>query len=209
MLLALKKGILFVLSGPSGAGKNTLLNAVLERVPEVDYSVSATTRPSRPGEIHGRNYFFLSPERFRQGVEAGEFLEWTEFCGHYYGTPRRFIDERLAEGKSVLMDVDIQGAAQIKRQLPQVVSVFLLPPSMAVLHQRLLARATEGAEAIRRRLNKALLEVKALTDYDYVVVNEDLDLAVERMKAIISAERHRVGRMDCQRIIDQVTRGNV
>jgi len=209
MQLTLKKGILFVLSGPSGAGKNTLLNAVLEKVPEVYYSVSATTRPSRPGEVHGRNYFFLSPEEFKQGIEAGEFLEWTEFCGHYYGTPRRFIDEQLAEGKSVIMDIDINGAAQIKRQLPQVVSVFLLPPNLTVLHQRLVGRASEGEKAIRERLDKALCEVQALADYDYVIVNEDLHLAVERMKAIIIAERQRVSRIDCQRIIDQVTRGNV
>src|SRR5690606_21539315 len=142
--------------GPSGAGKNTLLNAVLPRIPDLKYSVSATTRPPRPGERDGVDYFFLDDAAFDAMIARDEFLEWAEFAGYRYGTPRRFVEECLAQGYVVITDVDIQGARQIKEKMPDGVFVFLLPPSMEELQRRLESRGTESAEAISRRLKIAL-----------------------------------------------------
>jgi len=191
-----RHGFLVVLSGPSGAGKNTLLNAVLPRVPDLKYSVSATTRPPRPGEVHGVDYFFLNDREFDAMIAAGELLEWAEFAGFRYGTPRRFVEESLAQGLTVITDIDIQGARQIKRNMPSGVFVFLLPPSMAELQRRLHQRGTDSSEAIDRRLKIALEEVAAIVDYDYWILNNDLEEACEQLVAIIRAERAKVSRTD-------------
>lgn len=188
------RGFLVVLSGPSGAGKNTLLSKVLPKVPGLTYSVSATTRPPRPGERHGVDYYFLEPREFQEWIDRGEFLEWAEFAGHRYGTPRRFVMEALAEGRVVITDIDIQGARQIKQTLPDGVFVFLMPPSVDELHNRLKGRGTDSSEAIARRLEIARSELDAVVDYDYWILNDDLERAGETLAAIIRAEQSRVRR---------------
>lgn len=190
------RGILVVLSGPSGAGKNSLLNAVLPRVPDMRYSVSVTTRPPRTGEQDGVNYFFVDNPTFDKMIREDELLEWAEFCGNRYGTPRRFVMECLERGESVITDLDIQGARQIKQNYSEGVFVFLLPPSLDELKKRLTLRGTEGDEAITRRLDLALGELRAIVDYDYWVMNDSLELATADLEAIIRAERSRVQRID-------------
>lgn len=194
-LTAIKpRGFLVVLSGPSGAGKNTLLSRVLPRVPGLTYSVSATTRPPRPGERHGIDYFFLGHDEFQERIDRGEFLEWAEFAGHRYGTPKKFVLDCLEQGRVVITDIDIQGARQIKKNLPEGVFVFLLPPSEAELYNRLKARGTDSSEAIARRMQIAKEEIEAIVDYDYWILNDDLEEAGETLAAIIRAERSRVSR---------------
>ncbi len=189
------RGFLVVLSGPSGVGKNTLLKAILPRVPGLIYSVSATTRPPRPGERHGVDYFFLSEEEFQARIDRGEFLEWAEFCGYRYGTPRAYVEECLARGLIVIMDIDIQGARQVRQKMPDGVAIFVLPPSLEELRHRLEARGADSETAVDRRLRVAAEELAALADYDYWIVNDDLERAVRTLEAIILAERSRVQRL--------------
>lgn len=196
-----RRGFLVVVSGPSAAGKNTLLNAVMPSFPDALYSVSATTRPPRPGEVDGRDYFFLTEEEFQEKVDRGEFLEWATFVGYRYGTPRKFVEDNLAAGKTVLMDIDIQGAAQVKARMPQAVFVFILPPSMKVLAQRLKARGKDPEEAMVRRLGEVSQELARLPQYDYIVFNENLDDAANALRSIIAAERCRVNRYDTDQIV--------
>jgi len=187
-----QRGFLLILSGPSGAGKNTVLDAVRERCPELLYSISATTRPPRPLEQDGCDYFFLSKEEFEERIAAGDFLEWAEFCSHYYGTPLAYIRESLDRGQIVVMDIDIQGARQVKAKMPEAVFVFLLPPTMAELESRLRGRSSDSDAAIRNRLDKALTELRAGIEYDYVIRNDDIDEAARKLLAIITAEGCRV-----------------
>jgi len=196
-----RRGFLVVLSGPSGVGKNTLLNAVLPLVDGLQYSVSATTRPPRPGEVHGRDYFFLTDEEFDGMVQRGEFLEWAEFVGRRYGTPRAFIEECLDKGLTVILDVDIQGAAQIRAAMPEAVLVFLLPPSLEELRRRIYGRGKDSESAIAERLSWAQHELAAVTDYDYVIVNDDLQRACDQLRSIIIAERCKVSRSDYPALI--------
>lgn len=186
---------MLVLSGPSGVGKNTVLNALIARNPQVKYSISATTRPPRPGEIHGKHYFFLSEEEFTRRVAAGEFLEWAEFCGHRYGTPRPYVEGHLAVGHHVVLDIDVQGAMQVRGAMPEAVLVFLLPPSWEVLEARIRSRGTDAEEAIRRRLAVAKEEIAALPSYEYVVWNREVTAAVRELEAILTAESCRTERL--------------
>lgn len=190
------RGFLIVLSGPSGAGKNTLLSAVLPRVPSLVYSVSATTRPPRPGEVDGVHYHFLGDDEFQQMIDRGELLEWAEFAGYRYGTPRRFVMESIARGMTVITDIDIQGAKQIKRSLPEGVFVFLMPPSIEELRRRLEDRGTESSEGIAKRMSVAPDEMAAIEEYDYWILNEDLEDAAQTLMAIIRSERSKVSRID-------------
>lgn len=194
--MQLKRGFLVVVSGPGGVGKNTLVNAVRRRMPELLYSVSVTTRPPRPGEAHGRDYFFVTPERFTQLVQAGELLEWARFGDHWYGTPARYVSEAVAAGRIVLLDIDVQGARQLResRRL-DAVFVFLLPPSLEALRERLLRRATDDHRAIERRMAMALTEMEAAPDYDYVIVNANVDEATLLLESIIRAESCRPHRL--------------
>ncbi len=185
-----------MLSGPSGAGKNTVLNATMQLRDDLVYSVSATTRPRRPHEVDGVDYFFLSPETFQAKAREGEFLEWAEFCGYNYGTPRSFVTENLKKGYVVVMDVDIQGAKQIKRRMPDAVFTFLLPPTITELESRLRGRHTETDDAINRRMSAAYEELRVGIDYDYAVVNDQVDTAAQQLSSIITAEQCRVTRTD-------------
>ena len=188
-------GFLLVLTGPSGAGKGTLVDRLVRARPACVFSISSTTRPRREGEIDGVQYEFVTREEFDRRIEAGTFLEWAEVHGKRYGTPSRFVDERLAEGRIVVLDVDVQGGASVRRLRPDAVSVFVYPPSIDALRQRLLARATDRPEVIEQRLHNAPGEMAQFVHYDYLVVNDELEPAVERLLAIVDAEQARVRRL--------------
>ncbi|MCR4615227.1 MAG: guanylate kinase [Clostridiales bacterium] len=188
-----KKGILLVLSGPSGSGKDTVLNE-LAKDDGIQLSVSMTTRAKRDWEIDGTHYYFVTPEYFKRKIEADEVLEYTVYSGNYYGTPKAAIDEWLNEGKTVVLKIEVEGAANIRRIYPDAVSVFLLPPSMKVLEERLFRRESEDTEEIKRRLKIAESEILQAEYYDYVVVNDVLDYAVSDLRTIISAENKKTSR---------------
>jgi len=189
-------GLLFVVSGPSGAGKDTLVDALLKRLPRLRYSVSATTRPSRPGEAEGEDYFFLSREEFERRLTAGAFLEWFEYNGNLYGTPREFVERTLTQGYDLVMKPEVNGALAIKRGFPDAVLIFLAPDKFSHLRARLLARRTETNEEIARRLEIAHQEFKFVRDFDYIVINGESrsDEAVLDLQAILQAERFRIHR---------------
>ena len=184
-------GKLFIISGPSGAGKGTIAKRILEET-ELEISVSMTTRNPREGEIDGVHYYFVDEEAFLKNIEEDGFLEHAEVYGKRYGTPKGPILEKLEKGTDVLLDIEMQGALQIKEKYPKGVFIFILPPSMAELRKRLTGRGTETAEAIEMRLSKTLSEIAYVDRYDYLVVNGELDEAVNRVKAIIIAEHSKV-----------------
>ena len=196
------EGLLFVLSGPSGVGKNTVLKEVLAKRTDLTYSISATTRPPRGQEIDGVNYYFLSEEQFLVERRNNGFLEWAEIYGHYYGTPRKQVLALLQKGQHVILDVDIQGAAQIRENYANAVLIFLYPPSIADLTRRLQGRNTEDEEAIKKRLAYIETELAAVTLYDYVVVNDHLEEACRRVEAIINAEEVKVTRGYWKRLLN-------
>ncbi len=190
-----RRGLMFVLSSPSGAGKSTLSRMLLAHDPAIRMSVSATTRPMRPGEEDGRDYHFVSKDQFERMVAEDLFLEWAEVFGNMYGTPRAHIDEGLAWGEDFLFDIDWQGTQQLyQRAGPDVVRVFLLPPSIAELQQRLTNRATDSAEVIAARMARAKAEISHWDGYDYVLVNDDIDRCFTQITQILAAERLRRAR---------------
>jgi guanylate kinase len=184
------RGSLIVVSGPSGAGKSTLIKASLEAVPELAYSVSATTRRPRPGEVDGRDYIFLSRREFELWIEEGRFLEWAEYSGNLYGTPEQKVEEFLNEGKSVILELELQGARQVQIKRPDAVMVFVRAPSLEETRRRLAGRATETEEALESRLATAVGEVAARDEFDHEVINEDRERAsrdmIEKMESIVS-----------------------
>jgi guanylate kinase len=187
---AARRGMMLVLSSPSGAGKTTLSRMLLEVDPAVDLSVSVTTRPQRPGEVEGRHYHFIDWQRFDTMARQGELLEWAEVFGHRYGTPRAPVDAALARGQDVLFDIDWQGTQQLREKARHdLVSVFVLPPSVPELERRLTVRAQDNQDVIRARMAKAADEMSHWAEYDYVVINHDLDQAFAELRAILSAER--------------------
>ena len=190
-----RKGLLLVISGPAGVGKGTINLSLISRNSDIRMSVSATTRSPRPGEIDGVHYFFKSEEEFQKMIEDGAFLEYMRvFNTHYYGTPKSFVEQELSEGRSVILEIDVQGAMRVKAAYPDAVLIFIAPPSMSELKSRLIHRGTESSEAIDRRFETAYQEMKYIDRYDYVVVNDILDLASARTEDIIVAERCKVTR---------------
>jgi guanylate kinase len=199
-------GMVFIISAPSGSGKSTLTNELRRIVPRLDFSVSYTTRPPRGSEQSGREYFFVSREEFERMIREDEFLEYAEVFGHYYGTARRFLREATARGHDLLLDIDVQGAAQVKQKLPDAVSIFILPPSREELERRLRRRSEaddelqrklrgDGAtpvnteETIQRRLHTASREIENFSQYDYILVNDRLEQSIDTLKSIVEAER--------------------
>lgn len=187
-------GLLIVFSGPSGAGKDTILKCLMEKNPNIKLSVSATTRTPRMGEIDGKDYFFIDRNQFSAMEENGDLLESAEYCGNCYGTPRKSIENWTADGNDVVLEIEVQGASQIKNKCPDCVSVFLLPPSLKVLEQRLRDRKTENEESIQKRLDIARTELLEVNHYDYVVINDTLNSATDEIIHIICAEKCRVRR---------------
>src|ERR1700757_1135889 len=185
-----RRGLMFVLSSPSGAGKTTLSRLLLERVPGLKMSVSATTRPMRPGEVDGRDYLFVDNARFEEMVKRHELLEWAIVFENHYGTPRAPVEAALAAGQDVLFDIDWQGTQQLREKArADVVSVFILPPSAADLEKRLRSRAQDSQEVIRKRMSRASHEMSHWAEYDYIVINRDIDAAFAEVQSILKAER--------------------
>lgn len=195
------RGNLIVVSGPSGSGKNSILALVRQSLPGLTYSVSATTRSPRKGEVDGVHYFFLDRDEFASRLGSGGFLEHAEFCGNMYGTPRAFVEEKLAAGQDVIMDIEIRGADQVRESMPGAVFIFLMPPSLEELRSRIERRGSEPADVIDQRLNKAMVEIPEVFRYDYVVLNQNLEEAAARVRSIILAERSRVAKCDCEGFI--------
>ena len=186
-----KKGVLAVISGFSGAGKGTIMKELIRQYPYF-LSVSATTRKPREGEVNGREYFFHTKEEFEHMIAEGELIEWAEYVGNYYGTPKKAVEQQLAEGKDVLLEIEMQGGMLVKEQFPEAVLIFITPSSYDELKSRLQGRGTESAEEIERRLNRAGEEVAYMKSYDYIVVNDELTEAVNRVNNIITDEHYRV-----------------
>jgi guanylate kinase len=180
-------GLLYVISGPSGVGKDTILGEFLPNAENCSLSISATTRPPRLGEKHGREYYFINREEFARRVAAGEMLEYTEYNGNYYGTPRKEVEEQLNRGKDVILELEVDGGLQVKRLDPKAVLVFVVAPSIPELERRLRARGTESEAAIQARMNIARFEISKAHEYDYVIINDDLSRCVSRLKDVISA----------------------
>ena len=184
----MKRGRLFIVSGPSGVGKSTVLKALLERRENARFSISATTRPIREGEIDGVHYHFVSVETFKAWIEEDDFLEYAEYVGHFYGTPRKFVEAALDAGQDIILDIEIQGAMQVKERMPDAVKIFIGPPSWEELERRLTSRGTNTKEDIEKRLVRAKVEAQAAHTYDYFVVNDTVENAVRELDAIITAE---------------------
>jgi guanylate kinase len=186
-----KTGKTFIISGPSGVGKSTVLSALFAGRDDLYFSVSATTRQPRTGEVNGRDYHFISPEQFNDWIENGEFLEYAEYVGNFYGTPKRYVDAAMAEGKDVILDIEVQGATQVHDQRPETVRIFIAPPSWEELERRLTARGTDTPEKIQRRLLRAKVELQMAGNYNYFVVNDSVERAVEELRSIMIAEHCR------------------
>ena len=201
------RGILFVVSSPSGGGKGTLIQRVLKQVPNLSYSVSFTTRAPRNGELDGREYFFVTRERFEEMVDAGEFLEWAHVHSKLYGTARQQVVREIAEGRDIILEVDVQGAASVRSLMADSVSIFILPPSFQILKQRLQARGTDSAAELDLRLRNAHVELKDYSAFEYVILNDDLDRAANQMTAIVHAERARLSRQEARvrRVVEAFT----
>ena len=185
----MKKGILFVISGPSGAGKGTVAKGMVDALSNIRFSISATNRAPRPGEVDGESYYFVSDERFDEMIENGEFLEYVGKYKNKYGTPKSSVNDLVEKGIDVILDVETIGAANIKKAVPDAVSIFILPPSLEVLKDRLIKRGTESSELVEIRFSQACQEISCAVDYDYIVVNDDKEKCLKAVASIIEAER--------------------
>ena len=188
------KGVLVVVSGFSGAGKGTVMKALLEKYDNYALSVSATTRSPRPGEENGREYFFLTESQFEDMIRNDELIEHARYVDHYYGTPRKYVEDKMAVGKDVILEIEIQGALKVKEKFPDTLLMFVTPPNARELKSRLVGRGTETMEVIESRMNRACEEAEGMSAYDYLVVNDKLDDCVEEMHSIIQGEHHRSSR---------------
>jgi guanylate kinase len=190
-----REGILYIISAPSGAGKTTLCKEIIDIFPNLRHSVSFTTRSARSGEVHGRDYFFVAPDEFQRMVTAGEFAEWAEVHGNYYGTAIKVLEEYRTNGIDVILDIDCQGARQLKAKYAGGVYIFILPPTFDELRRRLDGRDSDSAEVIEQRLRNAVGEMQESRWYDYIIVNDVFSRAVEEMKSVLTAERCRAKRV--------------
>ena len=188
------RGILLVISGSSGTGKGTVCNSLRKRRPDLEYSISATTRSPRAGETDGVEYFFLTREEFKRKIDAGDFLEYADNYGNFYGTPRDKVLEQLNRGKTILLEIDVQGARQVQKNYPDGVFIFLLPPSIEELKRRIIGRNSETEESIQKRLSIVNDELESGKSYNYAVVNDEVEKAVDEICAILDAESLKVGR---------------
>ncbi len=186
------KGKLFVISGPSGTGKGTIVKRILASEERAQLSISMTSRQPRVGEVDGKDYFFVTPQAFEEGIAKGDLLEHANVFGNYYGTPRHYVEQSLEEGVDVILEIDVQGAMKVKEKMPDAVMIFLLPPSMTELRQRLEGRGTDSQEVIERRLQEASNEMAMAIHYDYTIINDDLETAVQEVLNTVHAARHRV-----------------
>ena len=200
----MRKGLLVVVSGPSGAGKGTICQALLEKTP-LAYSVSATTRKPRAGEVDGESYYFLSVEAFEKMIEKDELLEWAKVYDNYYGTPLKKVEEKLAAGEDILLEIDTQGAMKVREKFPEGVYIFILPPSLAELERRIRGRDTETEDVLQKRLAAAIGEIEAGKCYKYVVTNDEVDGVVDSVCAILAAERRLVARNG--ELFDEIEKG--
>ena len=192
----MKKGFLLVISGPSGVGKGTVLHDLMNTQKNLVYSVSVTTRKQRPGEIEGVSYFFKTHEEFEKMIEVDKFLEYAKVHDNYYGTPKEFVEEKINEGKIVILEIDVQGALNVKKNIDNGVYIFLAPPSLSELKNRIVNRGTETESDINLRMSNAKKELSYIKNYDYLVVNDHLNSAINLVNEIINAEKHRVVRED-------------
>jgi guanylate kinase len=185
MIQAAGTGKLVVITGPSGVGKGTLVRSLLNRHPDIYLSVSMTTRSPRPGEIEGQDYFFVTPEKFQELIAGEQLLEWAQFAGNYYGTPRQTVEDKVQQGTLVLLEIELEGARQIRASFPQAMRLFILPPSMSELERRLRDRQSESPEAITRRLNRAIIEIAAAHEFDVQIINDDFDRALTEVESVL------------------------
>ena len=182
------RGTLYIVAAPSGAGKSSIVNAVLARDPNIRLSISFTSRPPRPGEIDGVHYHFTDVDEFRKMISEDAFLEYAEYVGNFYGTPKKFVDEAMEQGKDVVLDIEVQGALQVVHKRPDVVRIFIAPPSWQALEERLTSRGTDSPEKVQKRLVRAKVELQTANTYDYFVINDTVERAVREINAIMLAE---------------------
>lgn len=191
-----ERGLLIVFSGPSGVGKGTVRQEIFSTPDhKFEYSVSMTTRTQRPGEVDGKDYFFRSREEFEELIRNGQMLEYAEYVGNYYGTPLTYVNETLDKGIDVFLEIEVQGALQVKKKVPDAVFIFLTPPDLNELQERLVGRGTDSEEVIAQRIERAREEIALMSEYDYAIVNDEVPLAAERVKRVIEAEHFRVDRV--------------
>ncbi len=198
----MNKGSLIIISGPSGSGKDTVLKEVLKKMPELKFSISSITRGMREGEVAGEKYNFISREEFEEMIKNDMLLEYNVYCNNYYGTPIKPVNDAINNGNDIILEVDVNGAANVRKKCPDNFSIFIAPPSFKVLEDRLKGRGTETLDVILKRLTEAKNEVKRATEYDYIVINDDLSTVVNDVCDIIRAERHKTAR--CESIINNL-----
>ena len=198
----MSKGRLVIISGPSGSGKDTILKKALEILPEIKFSISSVTRAMRPGEVEGEKYNFVSKECFEGMIKNDMLLEYNNYVGNYYGTPKAPVEKVISEGGEIILEIDVNGQKNVKSQIDSALSIFIMPPSIEVLRERLIGRGSDSAEVIEKRMKTALFEMECAKNYDYIVINDDLEKAVEDFVTIIKADRMNIKRNN--KIIDEV-----